>query len=101
MKNHMELSHTSRKKLKNQANATGHKGTRPHVFYLSPPFLSFLLPPPEARPLSGSSSDCCYQMAMNSFFSTSQLTISGPSDPCSGTHPREGRHAQSQRGLPT
>src|SRR6267154_6075779 len=40
-------------------------------------------------------------MAMNSFFSTSQLTISGLSDPRSGTCPRDGRHAQSQRGLPT
>ena len=38
---------------------------------------------------------------MNSFFSTSQLTISGPSDPCSGTRPGDGQHAQSQRGLPT
>ena len=40
MKNHMELSHISRKKLKNQANATGHKGAGPHSF--NPPF--FLCP---------------------------------------------------------
>src|SRR5882762_11353054 len=100
MKNHMELSHVSRKKLKNRANVTGHKGARPHVFFLSPPFLSFLLPPPEAHPL-GLSSNCCHLTAMKFFFSTSQLTILAPPITHSSTYPEDGQHVQTQQNILT
>src|SRR5882762_8644309 len=81
-------------------NATGHKGARPHVFFYPPPFLSFLLPPPEAHPL-GLSSNCCLQMAMKFLFSTSQLIVPAPPVAHSNTYPEDGRHVQAQQNIST